>query len=288
MKIGSRWKKGTAALLVAFMMLNISGCSDLLKGIAADKASKYTASVMESFVKSPRETLDANSLAEIEYPELTEDQEKLVNDYISSAEYEIGEVQMNDKRTKGTVEIRFFDCPVFDDTFVMGTMDEVTEQLSDLKSDVSVELTVKRTDDHKWIFEDLSGFVDVLMTPYQEICFLDDDGNPINVTAGYIDLVYVDCAWYDPLMNNPVATNRLAGTDYLKVVFYFSRPMTMDLHYELIHNNGVSESADISLENDITADCHFTAQNAFEGGSYQIILYYGDTVIAESETMTVA
>ena len=287
MKIRCEWKKGTAAILIAFMMLNITGCSDFLKGIAADKATKYTTSVMEEFVKSPKETLEANSLAEIEYPELTEEQEAFVNEYISSAEYEIGDVELNDKRTKGTVEIRFFDCPVFDDTFVIGTMDEVEEQLSDLKADVSVELTIKRTDDHKWIFEDLNGFVDVLMDPYQEICFLDDDGNPINITAGYIDLIYVDCAWYDPLMNNPVSANRLSGTDYLKVVFYFSRPMTLDLRCELIYNSGVSETADVILDNDITADCHFTAQNAFESGSYQVILYYGDTVIAESETLTV-
>ena len=281
-------KRGIAALLIVVMLLNITGCSDFLEKMAVKKVTEYTTDVFDGIRKNPEKTIDQISVTVVSYPEVTDEQRDAVDDVISSLDYEIDKIKLNDKRTKGTVTVALNLIPVFeDDLFIYGTVDEVNEQLDDMKKDVTVDLSIKKKDDKTWVFTDLSELVDLLMTPYQDICYLGEDGNPINITSGYIDMVYVDSAWYDPLMNNPMNTNRIQGTDYLKVVFYFNRPMNMDLTFEVLYNGTSSQTEEIVLNNDITADCHINAEQGFESGSYQFILYYGDTVIAESETLTV-
>lgn len=288
MKSGSYFKKGIASLLIMMMLVNISGCSEFLMKRAVEKATEYVEGVFEDLKKDPEKTITKNSQTEVEFPELTAEQGDVVDELFSSLSFDIDEVKLNEKRTKGTVTIALDLIPVFEeDTFIVGTADEVNDQIDDLKQDIVLDFDIKLDKNKNWVFADLSELAGLLMDPYQEICFLNEDGNPINITKGYIDMVYVDSAWFDPLMNNPLSENRLSGTDYLKVGFYFNRPMTIDFTFDVLYNGEVSQTLEISLEEEIIADCHLESEQGFEAGSYQIILYYGDTVVAESEELTV-
>ena len=287
MKNSIHLRKICASVLVALMLINITGCSDYLKKIALEKVTDYITTSLNGFFENPETVLSENSQAEIVYPELIEQQTELAHTVIHDSAYEISKIKLNEKRTEAVVTLTFEKCPSFATDDPIGTVDELEDQLEYDEKDIDV--TVIRTKDHKWIFEDLNELVEIFYAPFELPCVLDDNGDPYNINAAYMNMIYVDDYWFDPLMNNPLQSPNLRQTDYLKCVFYFNRPMSITCTAELQCNGNVVDTVEVDLNGSVTADCHFTnTAGNFSAGSYTVVLYFNEQEMATSGAITVS
>lgn len=287
MKNNINLRKAAATLLITVMLFNITGCSEYLKKIALEKVETYVTETINGFFQNPEATLTANSQTEVVIPELTEQQKEIADYAIGGAGYEISNIKINDKRNKASVTLSFEKCPSFEDEYPIGTVDELKRQL--VYEDVDIDVTVIRTKDHKWVFEDLNEIAEVFYKPFEAPCVLDEEGNPYNINQAYIEMVYIDNYWFDPLMNNPIHGSSLRGTNYLKCVVYFNRPMTLTCTAELQCNGTVVDTYEVVMEGSVTADCHFTCDSGnFPAGSYTVVLYYNDQEMVTSAALSVS
>lgn len=280
-------RKMLVTLLITVMLFNVTGCSDFLRNIAMQKVEDYVMGSMNGFFEHPDETLTANSQAEIVFPDLIEQQSELAHNAISKSAFEISKIKINDKRDKAVVTFTFENCPSFSVEDPMGTVDELEDLIE--TDTVDVDLTVLRTKDHKWIYEDLNELVEIFYAPFAAPCVLDEEGNPFNINQAYINMIYVDDFWFDPLMNNPITGNSLRDVNYLKCVVYFNRPLSLTCTAELLYNGSVVDTYEVVMDGDVTADCHFTSPvGTFSPGTYSVVLYYNDQEMVTSSTITVS
>ena len=280
-------RKSLATVLITVMLFNITGCSDFLKKIATQKVEDYVVTAINGFFEHPVDVITSNSKEEVIIPELTEQQEQMALNVIAGSAYEISKIKINDKRDKAVVTLNFENCAYFEEEFPIGKVDELEDML--VYHDVDIDLTVLRTEDHQWIFEDLNKLSEIFFNPFESPCILDEDGNPYNINEAYINLVYVDNYWFDPLMDNPIAGSSLRNTDYLKCVIYFNRPMNITCTAELLCNGDVVATYEVNIDGHVTADCHFTAESGnFSAGTYSVVLSYNGQELVTSSSLTVS
>lgn len=283
-------KKCIAISLLFIMMFSFSGCSEFLKEIAIEKVTDYVESVMTDFVAAPFETIEVNSLATVELTELTSEQSSFALDNLSGVKTSVKKVKMNDDRTKAEVTINFNDVVDFyDDTDLIADIESLELFFADCDSiSCTLNFTVERQK-NGWKFADMSVVDEIFFAPYADVCVLDDNGYPLNITPGYVNSIFVDSFWYDPIQGDPTNATSFNDAHYLQHVFYFNQPMTMSFTAELIKDDEVIDSYEITLVDSVIATCDFEKDDvsAFASGSYVIALSFNGEVVVASDAITV-
>lgn len=286
----------TFILIFSFSVVSC-GCSDMLKDWAINRVEQYTSEFIDSIAGDAINSISQNSVEEIDATELTKEQKEFLSDYLADIveNITVKKIRVNDARSRATVDLLIGDCFVFDDeTLFIGTESELRDIVDGLeRDDITLSLTLSR-DGTSWIFDDLNELEDVLIKPFAELCFLDAQGEPINITEQYIAYMYagniVDGIWYDPIMGNPYSGNSISPTYYLELVFYFCEPTTMELTAELRCDGEAIETINVSMTDSVVLDCSFGRdfeQSGYGAGSYTVALKIGDTQIIESEALEV-
>lgn len=283
-------KKFVSLTLVFVIMASFTGCSDFLNEIATEKVTDYMEDVLADFANDPIATVEENSLEEVEFTELTDEQREVCLENLSSVDTVLKKISVSEDRTSATVTVTFKKVMDFyDDTDLIGTEDEIREYFDDCATtDVPMTFKLERQEDG-WRIEDMSEIDEVFFQSYADICFLDEQGFPINVTLGYVNSILVGSYWYDPIEGNPTSTTTMLTVYYLQNVFYFNHPMTMTFEAELRCDGEVVMSREVVVNNQVIAKCDFENENGstFAPGTYTIALLYNGEVIAESDELVV-
>ena len=171
----------------------------------------------------------------------------------------------------------------------IATADEYESALSSIKrKTVKISFKVSRNEDGDWQFDNLDKFYSVFMSSFKDLCFLNEDGSPINITDKYIESFYVDSAWYDEKMGNPLESLSVSSVGSLTCVFYFNSPMNLNVSAVLYKDGDEEDTMDITVEDSVVAHCCFLSDSdTFARGTYKIAICLGDSVIAESAELAV-
>lgn len=283
-------------ILIIGMVVPFAGCSYIENFFGPKKAiTEYCEGVTSKFFKDLEKTLSDNSKKKITMPELTDEQMELAQYAYSGVTVELGEITVADDKESATVELTFRKLKECEDLdLLIGTMDEYQEAVDDLRTTrYTVELQVV-SDGDDWIFKDLNSLVEVFYAPFADFCFLDADGNVINITDAYIEYVvasyselYVDAVWYDVEGGNPLTETAIRSPYALQCVFYFNQLMTAEFEAELRCGTNVVATIDASMDGDVVVACDFPASGTFTPGPYTVALVYGGVEIAVSPALTV-
>ncbi len=291
-------KKIISMLLTAiFTMSLFTACSE--KADPEGELTEYAQETVEDFFDRLRSSLRYNSLRDIEFPELTDEQQELMEYAYSETTVKVGNVEIDDNNDeKGTVELVFSNYKAYsEDMAFIGTMDEFKAAVDDIKGEkVTLKLKAVKDDNDEWIFKDLRDVAEMFYEPYDQLCFLDEEGNPINITEAYslyiaeqyTDL-YVNSYWYDPQMGNPLDSGSIPFVvDALQLAFYFNSPISGSFTAELIRDNQSVATIELTVNEGVMILCDFPAgEQGFGNGSYTVKLCTGGICIASSVPLRV-
>ncbi len=284
-------KKIVAISLVLVMLFAFSGCSEFLQEIAIEKVTDYMTETLEDFISDPVSTCEENSLTEVVFTELTEEQMDLALRNMSDVSFSVKKIKINEERNKAEVNVVFKNVyDFYEDTSIIGTADEIDEYFSECDvMESHISFNVVRQEKGGWMIKDMSLVDEVFFAPYVEICFLDDEGLPINITSGYVNSIFVDSYWYDPLQSDPIVNATFTNALYMQHVFYFNQPMTMVFTCELRRDDEVIDSYELALNQNVIASCDFENNDgsAYASGTYTIALVCNGNDIVVSSPATV-
>ena len=222
---------------VVWLMLN---WEDLMIPMTEEKVTAYAEEQMTLFLADPDTVLKEQSQKKVKQEKLTSEQKKMMLGFLSDNTFTIKSVEIGEGRKEAVVEIVFDKVKLLKfsgDNYAVGTSRELQKMIDGMKSKRrTYELKLVK-DGKDWIFEDLSDLYDDMIRPYTVLSFLDDDGEAINRNDEYFrwysDVIvlgdYVDAYWYDPLSGNPMTSGDITDPQALQAVFYFDRPMDLDL-----------------------------------------------------------
>lgn len=278
-------KKIISVTLAAVIVLSSTGCSKILERFAADEVNEFLTGALDAFYSDPVGGLSDYDES-FEIPELLEESMALALDGIAATSYEIGEIEFNKNRTTAEVPVTFSDVIQVED-IPMGTVDEVSDAISDCnKDDVTITFTLK-SKDGDWSINDMSELTEVFFTPYESLIFVDENGMPTSFYEPFFEEHVVAVAWYEPLMSTPLDINTVSGTPQaLTACVYFDSPVYLTFTADLIKSGEVIQTIDVVVEGGTTAYCEFYGQ-VYGRGSYTMELHFDEGLVASSETLTV-
>ena len=282
----SLFKKIGSLLLITALLIPSTGCSKILANISAREASDVLTEALDAFYSDPVNG-PVSYVESYEVPDLLEESMSFALDGIASSSYELGEAKVNSNRTTVKIPVVFSNVIQVED-ISMGTVDGVSEALGNCdKDDVEIEFVLK-SHNGEWAVEDLDGLINTFFAPYEDIVFVDENGMPTSYYAPFFDECFVDAVWYEPLMSTPLDSSTLnSAPEALTSCFYFDRPMYITFTADLLKNGDVIQSIDVVLNGNTTAYCEFYGLT-YDNGSYTVELTYGDGVVAETGSLTVA
>jgi len=285
----------SAALIIGTVLVNCTGCNALLKTFAARQIENMVNDSFTQYLES-KGSFDINGLCKkkSDMSEYTEEQLALYGKSLNKTTFEILETTVKDSRESGTCTVEFKKAPDFSkwDLWI-ATEDDYEDALGSMKRK-TVKITFKMTknSDGDWKFDNLEKFYSSFLEPFKELCILDEDGTPINITKKYVETFYVDSAWYDENMGNPAEEGYLINTHTLNCVFYFNAPVDLELKAFLYKDGSEIADTEISVVNSVVASVCFYADEdsldeTYDRGTYKIAIGIGDKIIAESADIMV-
>lgn len=278
-------KKTVCVTLITSVCISSAGCSKFLEKIAADEASEVLTEALDAFYSDP-----VNGVADyddsFDIPELLDDSMTFALEGIEGSTYELGEPEVSKDRSTIEFTVTFNDVIEVAD-IPMGTTDEVSDALGDCdREDVEIEFTLTENKGD-WEIEDMSELIDVFFVPYESLVYIDENGMPTSFNQDFFDECVVGTAWYDPLMANPLDNNNLQSPPALIGVIYFDRPMYMTFTANLLKNDEIVQTMEITLDGSTIAYCEFWGSR-YSSGTYTMELVYGDGVAAVTDTLSVS
>ena len=269
------FKKSVCLFLLAAMAAGSTGCSEFLASISAKEASKILTEAIDAFIEDPVNGLDEYD-EDYSVPDMPEQSLEFAAEAVAETSYELGEARVNKNRTKVEIPVTFHDVRLIDG-ISMGTEAYIEEALGNADTrDVEVTFVLKGQKGD-WTIDDMSELIDVFFVPYESLVFVDENGMPTSFYEPFFDESLIDSVWYDPVMSNPLDANSLISPEAMLAVFYFDRPMYLELTADLIKDGEVVQSEQIVLNGETTAACSFWGQD-YGAGSYTVeILFDGGT-----------
>ncbi len=287
-------KISTTALILV-LMLQLAGCGSFLDSLASQGITRFLDTVLGELIQSGGKA-DLNSYSDRRYDmsNVLDQQKELYQMMFNGVMFEIHEPDVYNNRDEGKCKVTFRNVPDVASTGLeKGTLDDYKAALrkSD-KTRVNVVFNVVRDSDGDWIFADLDDFYREFLEPFGQFCFLDEDNNPLNITAEYVRSVVVDSVWYDPEMGNPLEGLFIKEPVTLINVFYFEQPVTLELTAKLFRDNREIREMEVKVDNGTTAMFDFYGgggENAgtMQPGKYHVELYYDGEKIEGSDVLTV-
>lgn len=290
------FKKITAILLTVCLLVSFSGCGFIMNKIETSKIESMVNASLEEFFKTKGD-YDLNSVSKKKY-DLSDlvDEQKALESYVISkcSGFEIKSITVSDSRDSAQCNVEIYKVPDLSalDTLI-ATSDEYKDEINSLKKKtVKLNFKMVKNKNDEWIFADLTKLFDSFVTPLKELCIIDEEGRPINITQAYIDQFFQESVWYDPLMGNPTSSESFTAPVALANYFYFKQPMDLDLTAVLYKDDEEIGRRDLTLDSAVIAKCEFDASvtidsSTFSSGSYKIVIYSGDVAIAESSDIRV-
>ena len=289
-------KKITSLILTVCLLLSVTGCGFIMDQIETSKIEAMVSESLEQFFGS-KGSYDLNSHAKKKYDlsDLIEEQKALESYAVSKCSgFEIKETKVNDGRESAQCTVEFYKVPDLSAIDILiATSDEYEDEIDSLKKKtVKISFKLVKNKNGDWIYADLNKFFDTFAAPIKDLCILDEEGKPLNVTAAYIDAFYQESVWYDPLMGNPAEGDTLVSPVALVNYFYFKQPMVLSLTAVLMKDDDEVSRLEVNVNNSVVAKCDFDAgltvgSSSFEAGSYTVVLMSGDITIAESGVIRV-
>ena len=281
------------ALLSLCLLVNITGCDELMDSFTIEDIEVFVNESFTQFLSNPSQT-DLNSLSRKKYETSLSDEQLDVFYYsLKHVSFEITGTEVGSSRESGKCTVEFLNVPDIsrlDQT--AGTFDELKASIDKLDT-TTVKIKFKLVKDGgQWLFKDISDFWDEFLPLYEEICVLEKDGNPANITPEYVASFLVESVWYDPIYANPLTKNTIETPTALINVLYFNKPMNLDLSYKLFFGGEKIYSGDITVINRVVAEVQLdsmvvTGNSKYQQGEYKIEYYIGEEMIAESPVIVV-
>lgn len=281
----SLFKKVVCLVVMAAMLLSVSGCSKFLANISAKEASSVLTEALDAFYSDPVEGPKSYDES-YEVPSMLEQSLTFALDGVSSSNYELGEAEINKNRTVATIPVTF--SKVLEVTDIpIGTVDEVSDALGDCdKNDVEISFVLKERNGN-WVIEDMSELVSVFFDPYTTLIYTDENGMPTSYYQPFFDECIVDSAWFEPLMANPLDNPVINGTpEALTACVYFDRLIYLPFTANLIRGDEVIQTVDVDVDGLSIAYIEFWGLN-YGRGSYTVELVYDGSVVYTSAPVTV-
>lgn len=281
-------------LIFAICSLGVVACSQK-KVNYESQVQEYVQNVSEDFFDEFEVNVVNNSSTQIFFPEMTSEQKELAAYAYKNVTIEIGDITVDTSDNTAEVNIIYHDVKEYSDDYtVIATMEEYKEVVDSIEpSDIEILLIVN-IDDDTCVFNDLNEVVNMFYDSYCNLCFLDDNNQPINTTTAYTQYikayyneVIIGNYWYDPIFANPLEVNQVTEPKYLQIMFYFDELVTGDFEAELRLDDQMIDSATVHIEDEIFLLFDFVNEDVFEPGSYTVILKYNGFTIKVSDTMTV-
>ncbi len=277
-------KKVISLVLVASMILPLTGCSNLLKKLAGKDASKVLTATLDDFYNDPASWLESNSDS-IEMPQITEAGMQLALEQIGNTSYELMEPKVNNNRDEAKITVKFSGVHILENV-PMGTEDEVRDFIADSDTDdVEIQFVLSKKN-KDWKITDMTGISEVFITPYASIAFVDENGMPTSFYQPFFDEVVVDTVWYDPVMGNPLNGRSMSQEEAIEAVVYFNTPMYLTFTANLYKNDELIQSIEVPVNGLTVANCDFWGER-YTNGSYTCELVYDGGVVATSEALSV-
>lgn len=290
------WKKIASGMLLAALLPAATGCSEVFENRCIDKITYESECLIVDMQKDREKAIKLYSDEEVEIPTISEVGIEYVDEYFKnfSSNCTIGFIDLEYDRQSAVVEFILEDAFVTKkDTSYVGPEEDVRKLIESSRKDVSVELNMSRID-NQWVFDDLSPLVEAIYNPYENVVFMGSEGLPVDVNQDYLDAFsrdnIVDVMWYNPISGNPMSENNIKNTRYLKCVFYFTMPQTLELVATLYQDNKEVMTKDIIVNNSSVAECDFgydQEETTFESGTYKVVLSYNGMTLATSSDISV-
>ena len=286
--------KFISLILVLCSAFALTGCGSIMDSFAVKDVEEFVNESFTSFFDSQGTyDLSASAKNDCDVPDLTDEQQELFAEALSQTSFEIISTKIKEGRKQATCQVSFkkvADLSDFD-TWV-GDRGEISDALKSV-SRKTVKITfkiVKKND--KWMFNDISEFYEKIMSGYDGICFLDDEGNPINITPHYIESFMVDSVWYDPVMDNPLDADMTFHAEQLVNVLYFDHPISFQFTAKLYSGHDLLAEKEITVDDSVVARMSFdslrdTNSQLFETGEYHIRVMVGENELYETDTLIV-
>lgn len=281
-----------------FSMFSFSGCSRLFLSIAEDEIEKFIEDVFDGYINEQSEesllhsVFPGNRISDI--PVLTEEQNNAYQYSLKLASYSIESIDINKNRSKAVAVIKIQNVIDYSNINLgVGTIDEINSTIEkEAKSDLIIKLKLLRDENSDWYFDSVDEVFKYLKLPYAGISFVDEDGNPINLTSEYVASLAISTAWYDPLIGNPYSEKDNIVLDSpvaLKPAFYFSRPISLTFSCELVNlttEEKITKTQDV--KDSVVVVYDFSDEDyELNPGDYCCTLYYNDVEIITSKIITV-
>ena len=151
----------------------------------------------------------------------------------------------------------------------------------------------ERSDDDKQVGLDESASTTVYETFFPTGTYTAPSVEYMDIDIDFIEDVYVYSVWYDAVDDNPADYDSIESQNAfaLKGVFYFSTPLTTVFEARLCKNEEVILTKNITLKDNVTAECDFSAGlegwGVFETGEYEIKLYFDDEYVGSTGILEV-
>ncbi len=281
----SKVKKFAALTLLAAMVFSFTGCSDFLKGLTEYRIEKRLETFSDEITEDYVACLEEYSATENEMPEMIDEQKEISDYAFKKFSMTVSSISVTDNRKKATIsfDVEFIDgSAVFLDDKIV-TVDEAKEMIDDSKVTKRTMRFKMSMVDKVWMFDDLTPLTEMLFEPFTHLVILDSEGRAINPSAEYYSMFVVDCLWYDPMTGLPLSNNTCSCDLAVQCYIYFNQIMVDDFNVELWKNDNLIYEGVISVNNDVTVCCDFSADvlgvPGISNGTYVMkIVFEGETV----------
>ena len=279
--------KIVSVLLAALVLLPMTGCSGFLKKIAGKEAAERLEEELDFFYSDPFFVSSDGD----ETPEYTVNLDsfgtELVLAGLTDTRYVLDDPVVNDGRDKVAIDVTFTDVRVIGE-IPPGTQEDISGFVEAAPvEDIELTFELRRKKD-EWYVTDMSGLRDIFIAPYEDLIYIDENGMPTSFYEPFFEDITEDCAWYDPIMGNPMDSRQISTTQNLQAVFYFNRPVYLVFDAVLLKDGGVVSQTEVVVDGGTTANCEFwDGGRNFTGGSYTVELYYAGGLVDSSDVLTV-
>jgi len=290
--------KTVLIVLLAACLFGTASCSAVTVSFDEARAELAAEEAIDSYFDNP-ENFNWDEYCEDGYSpkQLDHDRAAVFKYATGTVEYTISDSEFNEEHDKVKLYYTFGNVRYVDG--LEGSVEQIKEQLSGRPANTeTVELQLVY-EDGRWLIHNLKTFENIFIDAYANLNISETatttettGTNETSQISASDESTVISATWYDVETGNPLERDMVSDAYAVQAVFYFSTPQTGQFHAELISESGdVILSADITADNEITVVCDFSAGlqgwGTFDTGSYCAVLFKDGSEIARTKYLKV-